>query len=454
MRRISIQKVLGGIAIALVLLAAASPALAFDAQAGDQVVIAAGEVVEDDLYVGADTFTLHGTIKGDLVVGANKVIIASDGVVEGDLWAGGQSVTVEGTVAGDVRITGMALTIGESAQIKEDLLAAAYSLETKAGSQVAERLWYAGAQGILAGHVAGNADVAASGLELLGTIDGNLKVEVSNAEDMPPVDPFRSIPNMPAIPTVAGGLTLGPSAKVGGEVEVYSPKQIAVPASVAPAEKVRWFERRADVQINRNIEEAQVTYRNPLWEGFLAHLRQFVALLLIGLVLALVAPRFLRSSVNQVQSNPLPSLGWGFVSAFIVLFVLLVIFLVMLLLAFVFGLVTLGNLAAVVVLVSLIAMLALVFGFVLAAWAFSVIVVSALVGRWVLERVQPAWAESRIGPLVVGLVLFALAYGVLSLPPVIGGILGFVFYSVVMWFGLGGMWLAGRQALQPKPVVP
>ena len=49
--------------ICLVLLILAPTALAFEGRGGDTVVIGADEVVEDDLYGGANTFTLDGTIK-------------------------------------------------------------------------------------------------------------------------------------------------------------------------------------------------------------------------------------------------------------------------------------------------------------------------------------------------------------------------------------------------------
>jgi len=42
-------------------------ARAFDGRSGEKVVIEAGEVIEDDLYVTANEFVLDGTVKGDLI---------------------------------------------------------------------------------------------------------------------------------------------------------------------------------------------------------------------------------------------------------------------------------------------------------------------------------------------------------------------------------------------------
>ena len=51
---------------------------------GREVIVGPGEVIEDDLYVGADTITIEGTIRGDLIAGGSEIII--NGTVEGDFW--------------------------------------------------------------------------------------------------------------------------------------------------------------------------------------------------------------------------------------------------------------------------------------------------------------------------------------------------------------------------------
>ncbi|NOH03260.1 MAG: hypothetical protein HND47_15515 [Chloroflexi bacterium] len=95
---------------ALLALTIATPALAFEGREGDVVVIEADEVIDDDLYVSANEFTLEGTVKGDLFVAGNVITI--NGTVEGDLFAGGNSVIINGTVMDDVRIGGAALKLG------------------------------------------------------------------------------------------------------------------------------------------------------------------------------------------------------------------------------------------------------------------------------------------------------------------------------------------------------
>src|SRR5574338_339728 len=82
-------RLFAALALLALLLSFATPAYAFDGRTGDNMVIQAGEVIDDDLYVGAQTFTLEGTVNGDLIVGAQTVII--NGTVNGDLIAGAQT---------------------------------------------------------------------------------------------------------------------------------------------------------------------------------------------------------------------------------------------------------------------------------------------------------------------------------------------------------------------------
>src|ERR1044071_8680622 len=122
----------------LVALTFVTPAYAFDGRGGDRVVIGAGEVVDDDLYVGAQEFTLDGTVNGDLIVFAQIVTI--NGKVEGDLMAAAQTVVVNGEVTGSVRMAGSILLVGEKAKIGMDVVSAGYSLEGKQGSTIGQDL--------------------------------------------------------------------------------------------------------------------------------------------------------------------------------------------------------------------------------------------------------------------------------------------------------------------------
>jgi len=115
-----------GLAIVAVLLLnlvwLAPVAWAVEFKGGEEVVIGPDEVIEDDLYVGAGTITIEGTIKGDLVAAGSEITV--NGTVEGDLIAAGGYITINGDIEDDARIAGGTLTLGPNARIGDDVLAA------------------------------------------------------------------------------------------------------------------------------------------------------------------------------------------------------------------------------------------------------------------------------------------------------------------------------------------
>ena len=125
MTKENLLKLLGGLfLLVFLLMGLATPAQAFETRSGDTVIVEADEVIDDDLYVTANTFTLKGTVKGDLVVVGNSIKIASTGVIEQDLMAAGQSVVIEGQVGDDARISGAGLVVADDGEVADDLVAA------------------------------------------------------------------------------------------------------------------------------------------------------------------------------------------------------------------------------------------------------------------------------------------------------------------------------------------
>src|SRR5512133_1271675 len=173
---------------ALLALTFVTPAYAFDGRSGDQVIIDAEEVINDDLYVGTQQFVLDGTVHGDVIAFAQTVTI--NGTVDGDLMAAAQTVIVNGTVTGAIRMAGSALLVGDKASIGGDIVGAGYSLEVKRGSAIGQDLVFAGGQTLLAGDVTRNVWVATGALQLGGKVGGNVKAEVGEPNQggagMPP----------------------------------------------------------------------------------------------------------------------------------------------------------------------------------------------------------------------------------------------------------------------------
>jgi cytoskeletal protein CcmA (bactofilin family) len=424
--------------ICLVLFALVPAALAFEGRGGDTVVIGASEVIEDDLYVGAGTFTLDGTIKGDLIVGGSTIEI--NGTVEGDLIAAGQTVTVRGTVMDDARIAGQALILDSEAQVGDDVLAAGFSIEGKKGSSVGGDFIYAGYQALLAGDVAEDVRVAVGGLQLSGSIGGDVKAEVGEPGEGPP--PMFFMPGVPSMPSVSLGLTVDEGAHIGGKLDYTSASEWSIPAGVVAGTIMR-HEPEVKVEVE---EEVVVSPARRAAGRFLSHLQRLVTLLLVGLLMVWVVPSWTEKATGALQAKPLPSLGWGVVTIAAFIFALLVILTVTIIGTVVLGVITLGGLAGTTAWTGALTMALLGFFFSIAVTYVTKVIVSFLGGRLILARLKPDWAEGRIWPLVVGVVIFVI---ITAIP-----ILGWLVKLVVVLLGLGALWLLGRDIYRQGRAAP
>lgn len=431
-------KWIGLLSIMALLFIAVVPSAAAQQFMGDnEVIIAEGEVVADDLIVGSERFVLNGTVEGDLIVAGSDIEI--NGTVEGDLMAAGQSVTINGRIADDVRIAGAALTLGPKARVMDDVLALGYSLENRAGSLVNGNLFFAGAQSRLAGHVSNNVHVEAGGLELLGSVGGNVTAIVDDAANAPAISPYAFTPNAPAIPTFPWGLTMGENASIGGDFDYSAPTEYSIPIGTVIGEISSQLVTVEETAVN--IPPAPFT--GP-W--LLDQFRNFVGILAVGMLLVWSFPVYHDQVSGIISQRPWASLGWGLIAlpAFAVAF--LAIIAVMILLGMLFGALTLDGLVTTTVFLGLFAIFALALFFGLTLAYFAKIIVALIGGRLLLGWISPAAAESRIGSLLVGLLLIAI----LTAIPFVGGWINFA----VILLGLGALWLGGLDWLQQRQSTP
>lgn len=423
--------------IALLALAFAAPAKAFDGRAGENVEIKADEVIEDDVYVTANEFVLEGTVKGDLVVFGSTIII--NGTVEGDLIAAGQTITINGTVTDDARIAGAVLQLGKTAVIGGDVVAGSASLEAEAGSTIEGELVVGAAQTLLDGKISGDVLAGAGALELNGEFGGDVKAEVGNPEEGGP-PPTMYMPQADLdFPTVKPGFNVGEDAKIKGNLEYTQSKDVKIPANAVGGKITRTepVVNAHEVEVKPTPAEAAMTWTFDLF-------RTIITWILFGLLLGWLAPVFMKALMEKLQSQPAASLGWGLVAYAAFFFAILVIFIAMLMGGIFFGILTLGGLSGTIVWIGILALFAMIVGFILITAFLTKIVVAWLSGKLILSRVKPELAEHKFLPLVVGVVIVAL---LVALPYI-----GWLFGMIIMFIGLGALWIWGRDLWQARKV--
>ena len=426
------------LALPVGLLTASPAAWAMETRSGDRVVIGSNEDINDDLYVAANEIVVDGTVRGDLIAIGNSVRV--NGAVRQDVIAAGRSVEIGGTVGHATRIAGQTLLVSKGAQVDGDLLAAGYSLQNQRGSTVGGTLAYTGYQALLEGNVDGDLQGALNALELGGEVGKNVDVQVDGQGGGGP--PFVSTtPSEVPVPTVQPGLTLTDSAKVGGDLNYESSAE----AQISPDAQIGG-------QVNPTIRTTQQEEKTttPVANVVFSILRSFVALLLVGLLLVWLVPRWLRRRAGTVLDRPLASFGWG-VLAFIGFLALgIAILLATILLTIIFGVLTLGGLVLLFIALGVLAEAVLVTVFLVSTNYVAQVIVSFLAGVLVLEGFRPGRDTGRVLPLVIGLILYVILRAIPWL--------GFIVGLAVVLLGLGALSHWGWSKLrhrrgQPSTVV-
>lgn len=429
---------------------------AFDGREGDKIVIGADEVIEDDLYLGAETIivdgvikgdlyagaamvTINGTIEGDLVTGAQSITI--NGTVEGDVMAFGQSVVINGTVGDDLRSGAAAIQFGEEAVVTDDLLFGGASLELMPGAQVGGDLLVGGAQALVEGDVAGNLMVGASAFELSGTVAGDVTAYVDTPAEgenyMPPMfyGPQMNI----SMPSVKPGITINDNAKIDGDLTYTATRDLNFPSSAIDGS----ITREEPQFVNEFERPAPPTPQQMAGFWLLRLLRTIITLITLGMLMQWLFPNFLASAEYKLQTETWSSLGWGVVAYAFFYFALLVVFTAMILGAIIFGALSLGGLSGTIVILGLLALAIMTVGFVLTVIYLTKIIVATLGGKLLLARIKPEWANHKFYPLALGVVLLAF---IMAIP-----VAGWLIKLIVVLFALGALWLLGREQFGKKP---
>jgi cytoskeletal protein CcmA (bactofilin family) len=446
-RKKRILFVLGVLALASLVLAA--PALAADIRTNDVIVI--DEDVNDDLYLFAGSITVNGTVHGDLIATGGDIII--NGTIDGDLWAAAGKIQINGTVADDVRIAGSELKLGPGAEVGDDLFAAGFGFGADPGSAIAGDVFVAGYQALLDGDIGGDVKAAVGGFEISGHVVGDVEVEVGEPD--PEFEQFSMFMRMnPYAPEhiIGPGLTIGEDAQIDGELTYTSPVTVQIPEGAVAGPVVYQTPVPEEVEAPEvevpEVPAGALTAAAILgWfvRWIVGMVQTFMSLLIIGVLMLWLIPKWLKEVVQHWKEKPLHSLGWGFAVVLAFPVALFTLFVVMVILDIVLGLATLGGLVVPITSIIMVLESALMVGFWTVAVYVTKVLFCYLVGWLILKRPAPALVDKAMGliPLLIGLAIFVL---VRSIP-----VLGAFFSMLVTIFGLGALWLlAWVRIYKPK----
>jgi hypothetical protein len=339
------------------------------------VTVLQGNVADGDLVMAGRNVNVQPEIKGDLAAAGANVTIA--GPVQGYLLAAGSNVNINGSVGNDLWAAGANVTVN---------------------APVADNAMLAGSTVILQpqASVKRDASIAGNSVEVLGTVERNLKLAAAEARLASEIGG--------SVEAHVRRLKVMPGAVIHGDLKVYSPN----PPEISPEAKVLG---RVDYQ-----QEAFERGWSPLnWLGLWAFM--FLALLALGAVTIALSKLWANRIVEKITRKPGISLLTGLLGLILVPLVCLVLVMTII------GI----PLAAVVIALYAVALL------------LSGVFVSYLVGGWLLHRLRrpegSPYARLAMGALVVALLA--------SLPWI-----GWLFQLLTLMAGLGALLLERRDSYQ------
>jgi cytoskeletal protein CcmA (bactofilin family) len=379
-------------------------ASAAELREGGSTTLAAGETIDDDLYVFGGTLNVQGTVNGDVIFFGGTSTVS--GLITGDLLLLGGTTTITGDVRGSVRAAGG--TVNLAGRVDQDVALAAGTLDIAPSARLGRDLLAGAGSARIAGPIARNAYIGTGDVALAAPIGGDLRAE-------------------------AGTVRLINGASVAGRFSYASERQAEIASGVVVGGGIE----RGESTYGRDFGAALGGVGGLGGIGALIWLRGLVGMFLLGLGLVLLVPAATRRSTSALSSNLGMSFGFGVL--------LLVGIPILATLVFAFGLL-IGGWWLGLVLLFLYA-LALGVGYVVSA---------VLLGDLIVARLLPARAHA-----VVSLLLGVLVLGSLALIPVVGAIVS----GAAMTVGLGALGLLAmngyraqrRSVVSPTatgPVIP
>ena len=266
----------------MVIFLVAMPAQAADLRSDDTIIIASGEVINDDLYLVGNRIIINGTVNGDVVCIGNHITMA--GRVDGTITAIGITVEIEGDVTQSVQTAASNVTV--SGEIGGDVVAAGDDINLTDQATIGRDLVFAGRSV--------NVDALINdGIQGTGT-----KIVLNNV--------------------------------IGSDVEVGVDRLTITSTAVIQGDLVYTSENEATIQNGARIigttthilaEHFEIPHIG-LWASFIA----FLMTLVTGIVIILIAPKRARAVADAVKMRPLATLGWGALLLFVTPIALAIVF--------------------------------------------------------------------------------------------------------------------------------
>jgi cytoskeletal protein CcmA (bactofilin family) len=273
-----LKRVLIAFSATLAILLVLGSAVAY-AKTPETTTLAAETTHQGDYFAAANNVTIAGAVTGDVYAAGGNVDIS--GSVTGDIIASGGTLTISGPVGGSVRVAGGTVRI--SGEVMRNITVAGGTIELATGAKINGSLMVAGGTVLVSAPVNGYIKAATGSLTLNNTVGGNVDAAVTT-------------------------LQLGSQAKVGGNL-TYTSNNAALIDSGATVVG-------STTQKAPPAKPDRAELFGKLF--FIATIIHLLSMLVIGLLIVALTPKFASDTTAYMTKHLWASLGWGVILLFIV----------------------------------------------------------------------------------------------------------------------------------------
>lgn len=341
----------------------------------NSIYIGKEEIVGGNLYAVGNTITIDGNINGDLIAAAQTITV--NGRVEGDIIAAvAQEITVNGEVGGNIRIAGNSLTMNGPVARNVNALGTKIFLGDQA-------------------HVGWDAYLAATNIEVRGSIDGNLNGRVGRALIAGKIG--KDVDLNLSDESNSQTLIIAPGAIINGDLS-YTAKNTAN------------ISDKASISGKTQQKPLEIKTTNWFMIWLWGRLFAIFSALAVGLILVFLGKNITPRILNKIQEAPWKIFWPGLIIMLILppIALILIFTLIGIPLAFM----------------------------ILATWLILIylakIITAILIGQLILNKITKTDNWKPIWPLILGVLISWLVFSI----PVIGWLTGLL----AITFGLGGIW--------------
>ncbi len=417
-------------------------------------IIEANQVIDDDVFISADTVTVDGTVNGallaagrlivingkvngDVILMGNNIVISDTAEIDGNVFSGGKQITLNGKVSGSVFSGGAELYLKDGVQLGRNLYFGGYQLSTAAETAVDRDVYAATYQSILNGSVTRNVNIAAAAVELNGKVGNDVTLDVASPDQQEPVAmQSHFYPDIPQ--ALQPGVRISKNAVIGGKLVYTSASEQSQQIAVAPQGGIIY---QTPVPSSNETPAHQRTDNQPAASEMMVHFgsyalditRSFFTLLVLGALALWLMPATLQKSSALAQNKPGHAIGLGFLVIFAGYLAALLITVVLLIVVGLFSLITLGGLSATLFGVGFSGLTFVMTVFTLIVTYGSKLVVAYLIGSLIIHKLAPQASRPEIWGLVIGVLLYAIFQAI--------PFFGFLINILITAVGVGAIWL-------------